>query len=286
MTLGPSRALLPALAVLLAARTALPQPPARSRSASAPHASVEILAGPEAGQGDASVAVRFRLEPGWHIYWRNPGDSGSPPTIDWHLPDGYTVAGTEWPAPERIEAASFVNYGYHGEVTLPARLRLAAAARGRPAVIGATVKWVVCRDVCVPGRGDVQLSVPLAGADGASATSWQTAIDAARRRVPRAAPASWKARAATEADAFVVTIETGRPERAATFFPLEVSQVDDSAPQRFESRPNGFRLTLRKSNQLVALPPALTGVVRLPSGEAYTVSAALGAQAESERRRR
>ncbi len=287
MKLHVARAAACLVAALLVTPAAPAQPVAApSRSAAGPHASVDLLAVAEAGQPDFWLGLRFRLEPGWHIYWQNPGDSGSAPTIDWHLPDGYAAAGTEWPAPDQIDVAGSVNYGYEGEVVLPARVRIAPAARNRPAVVAATVYWVVCRDVCVPGRGNVQIAVPLSAADLASAASWRAAIDAARARVPQPAPASWSARAVSDGDAFVLTVDTGRPEQAASFFPMNVSQVDDSAPRRFESRPRGFRLTLRKSNELVALPPALTGVVRLPSGPAYVVSAPVAAGAGSERRRR
>ncbi len=75
----------------------------------------------EAG-ADTWIGVRFLLEPGWHLYWRNPGDSGTPPMLLWTAPAGVTVGDVEWPAPERIPLGSLVNYGYHGDVD-PARAR-------------------------------------------------------------------------------------------------------------------------------------------------------------------
>ena len=43
-----------------------------------------IAASSAVGEGAAAqFGLEFRLEPGWKIYWRSPGDAGLPPTIDW-----------------------------------------------------------------------------------------------------------------------------------------------------------------------------------------------------------
>src|SRR5512139_3425212 len=136
-------------------------PPARQ--VSAPHVRVELIAdsvAPVKGR-PVWIGVWFVLEPGWHVYWQNPGDSGGPPTIAWHLPRGVTAGDIQWPAPERIEAGPIVNYGYQGEVVLPVPLRVAPeAAAGF--TVGASIKWLVCRDMCLPGKADLELNLPLA----------------------------------------------------------------------------------------------------------------------------
>src|SRR5205823_7777760 len=63
-----------------------------------------------------TVALRLRIEDGWHTYWRNPGDSGLPTTLDWKLPAGFRAAPIEWPAPKALQVAPLVNYGYRGTV--------------------------------------------------------------------------------------------------------------------------------------------------------------------------
>src|ERR1700755_1591095 len=57
------------------------------------------------------VGVRFKIDSDWHIYWKNPGDSGIPPKITWNLPPGFTVGDLQWPVPKRIEVATLINYG-------------------------------------------------------------------------------------------------------------------------------------------------------------------------------
>src|SRR3954471_11897088 len=65
------------------------------------------------------VGVLLKIKPGWHGYWKNPGDSGIATSIDFKLPDGFTVGELQFPVPERIEApGGIVNYGYTNEVML------------------------------------------------------------------------------------------------------------------------------------------------------------------------
>ena len=220
------------------------------------------------------LGVRFVLEPGWHIYWLNPGDSGSPPTVSWRLPDGFGAGPIEWPVPERIPVSSLVNYGYHGSVVLTAGLRAPAGLRVSETIaLGATVKWLICQEVCVPGQTSLDLRLPVRPANQVGPSAHAALIAQARARVPRQAPADWRARAVSDGDVFVVSIETGRPEGEGVFFPLVEIQINDSAPQHVESLERGLRFTLRKSNQLVKVPATLGGVVRLSDGRAFVVAA-------------
>ena len=212
------------------------------------------------------------LEPGWHVYWQNPGDSGGPPTIAWHLPRGVTAGDIQWPAPERIEAGPIVNYGYQGEVVLPVPLRVAPEATAGFAV-GASIKWLVCRDMCLPGKADLELTLPLAADLGATAKSWAALVKGSLDLVPRKAPAAWKATARSEGDRFVIAIDTGKPEKGGVFFPLDADQIDDSAKQEVSLFPRGIRFDMRKSDRLLKLPSMIKGVVSLTSGPAFVITA-------------
>ena len=48
------------------------------------------------------LGLAIEHAPHWHTYWKNPGDSGSPPIIDWKLPAGFTAGDFEWPHPDLI----------------------------------------------------------------------------------------------------------------------------------------------------------------------------------------
>jgi len=262
-----------AIAALLMCPVADAQP-APSRSAGAPHVTVELIADRDhARAGTQWLGLRFALEPGWHIYWQNPGDSGGPPEVRWQMPTGMMTSPIEWPVPRRIVVDGLVNYGYQNTVVLPVRLAVAADAPTSPAVLRATLRWIVCRDICVSGAASVALTWPLAERDRGAVASWSQAIAGARALVPQPAPPAWKAAAVAGKDAFTLDLITGHREEAIIFFPIAVNQVDDSAPQVLTSLARGIRLDLRKSAQLVKDPSALRGVVSFPDGRAFEITA-------------
>jgi thiol:disulfide interchange protein DsbD len=98
-----------------------------------------------------TVALRLKMEPGWHTYWQNPGDSGLPTKIKWTLPEGVTAGDIQWPVPHALPVGPLVNYGYDGEVLLLTELRSAAASTSNaPLPLAARADWLVCKEVCIP----------------------------------------------------------------------------------------------------------------------------------------
>lgn len=73
------------------------------------------------------LAVELTPAPGWHIYWRNPGDSGQPPKIAWTLPPRVSVGATSWPAPQRLSTGGVTTYVYERRATLLVPLRSGGA---------------------------------------------------------------------------------------------------------------------------------------------------------------
>ena len=63
-----------------------------------------------------TYSVKFKLDPGWHTYWKNPGDSGEKTSFEWTLPDGFKIDGPFWPQPEKIPHPPLMTFGYNDEV--------------------------------------------------------------------------------------------------------------------------------------------------------------------------
>ncbi|NTV72859.1 MAG: hypothetical protein HGA66_01445 [Holophaga sp.] len=218
------------------------------------------------------VGLRFELQEHWHIYWRNPGDSGMPPQVRWKLPAGFRAGEIQWPAPERLGSGSVIDFGYPESVVLPVEIQTPANAleAGGTLTVSAEVSWLACKDVCVPGRAEVALSLPVRMVPRPAPES-HALLQEAGSRLPKPLPSGWKAGAVSEKEAFVITV-LGAREAKAWFFPFESDQIDHAAPQTAASVPGGVRLTLRKSGQLARAPARLEGVLRLGSGVAYAVS--------------
>ncbi len=91
-------------------------------------AAVELQPG-----GTAKVGVRFDIDPGWHIYWANPGDSGLATEVIHDLPDGFAVGDVLWPLPvEFAQPGDLAGFGYEGTVVLAAEIRLPGLWLRRP----------------------------------------------------------------------------------------------------------------------------------------------------------
>lgn len=114
--------------------------------------------------GSSWIAVRQDIDPGWHTYWRNPGDAGLATRFDWHLPQGVSAGAVEWPVPEEFSDGTVVNYGYAGRATLLVPLR--ASIRAVAGVATVHVTLLECQHMCIPE--DATLDVDLRAASGSA----------------------------------------------------------------------------------------------------------------------
>ena len=111
-----------------------------------------------------TLGLRLQPEPGWNTYWQYSGDAGVPTTIAWTLPPGFKAGPIQWPLPERItDPGDIVVYGYAENVLLPVKIEVPADLQpGQTVTIRAHATWLVCKDLCVPGKADLTLTLPVA----------------------------------------------------------------------------------------------------------------------------
>jgi len=121
---------------------------------------VRLIAATDAvGDDDTvSLGLQFRLEDGWKVYWRSPGDAGYPPTIDWSGSANLAEAEVLWPLPTRFTVLGFETVGYKHEVVLPIDARLIRT--GEAVEMRASVDYLTCSDICVPVSADLFLDLP------------------------------------------------------------------------------------------------------------------------------
>ena len=169
------------VAMALVVPSAAPAQAAASAWWSTEHGAVRLVAASDAAGQGATVraGLHFRMNEGWKIYWRSPGDAGFPPRPDWTGSRNLTEARLSWPAPERFSVLGLETLGYAGEVVLP--LTLAVREPGKPVALRAKVPYLTCSDICVPYEADLVLALP-AGPESASIE--QGLIETYRARVP------------------------------------------------------------------------------------------------------
>jgi thiol:disulfide interchange protein DsbD len=241
-----------------------------------PHGTVTLISESQSlAPGRAlELGVRFQLEKGWHIYWLNPGDSGQPPRIDWHLPAGITAGEMEWPAPQRIGDANIVDFGYTDAVTLLVPMHASPGLKtAQTATIRGDLRVLVCREICVQGKAALLLSIPVKANVEEPDQQTRELFAAARKSLPRAAPPGWTFRVTGSQDNFVLHANLGRQTKQATFFPVAESQIDNAAPQTITPSARGFEMTLKKSDQLLKPIAQLKGVLVLAPDEAFLIDA-------------
>jgi len=256
----------------------------RAQSPGPPHVDVGLVSDQTAVRPGQTlwVGLQFQLPSGWHIYWINPGDSGEPPKIQWNLPPGFRAGDFLWPYPQRIEAPSIVDYGYANGVVLLAPITAPADLPQHGSVtLGGAVRYLVCREICVPAKANVQLVLPVAAHGGSAASSAASASNASvhalfeqtKQRVPQPAPAAWSARARSAGNEFILSLRIGKPAPQVQFFPLDADVIENSAPQDVRSTAAGIEIHLRKSDQLLKPIARMRGVVVLSGRGAYSVDA-------------
>ncbi len=223
-------------ALLLLFVLALPARAAESVPVTSPRAVATLVSDTDriAPGTPFKVGLRLRMAPGWHTYWRNPGDAGIPPELAFTLPDGATAGPIAWPAPQRQPEGPLMTYGYSGA------LLLAVPVSGPANTVRLHASWLVCKEICVPEEGDFRLDLPT----GAPAASPQAPLfAAAAAALPR--PSPWGAQVAPDGT-LTVTGEgiSAAAVRDAWFIPETGGTINGPAPQPLRVRDGGFSLAL------------------------------------------
>jgi DsbC/DsbD-like thiol-disulfide interchange protein len=148
------------------------------------HAAARLIAGAIIKTDEATIlraGVEIRLDPGWHTYWRDPGDSGVPPTFDFAGSENVKSVTVLWPAPARFPDGAGGHFiGYKGNVIFPLRIVPKEAATGSSIYL--KLAYAVCEKLCIPADANLKLALP-----GMSSANERVLI-AAETRVPRGVP--------------------------------------------------------------------------------------------------
>jgi hypothetical protein len=203
--------------------------------------------------GTVRVALKLKSDPGWHTYWRNPGDAGSATEITWSLPAGVKAGAIEWPAPRVIKEGDVVIFGYEDEVLLPSTIRVPASVKpGETVAVKAATYWVVCREVCIPGETELSLDVKVVA----------TAPPAAAWPPPPAPRPDWSARLAQDDKAIRLTIATkGEQLEDLRFLPHMPGRVPPDAAQSVTSEGPHVILSLVRAPELQQQLDRLDGLL-------------------------
>jgi thiol:disulfide interchange protein DsbD len=221
--------------------------------------------------GTLQTGLVLTMEDKWHVYWVNAGDSGEPPHIKWTLPAGISAGPMQFPVPSRLPLGTLMDFGYENTVAFPVTLTVAATVKPGPIHLDALVDWLVCAQVCIPGKahlglnltvGPVAAPVPSVGALGEALTL-----------VPKPLPGDDTITVMGGQKDFVVTFKNGDRETDAEFYPFDQDVIQNAAEQPIEPQPDGVRIRIPRAAELTKLPAEIHAVLKLSDNESYEFTA-------------
>ena len=171
-----------------------------------------------------------------------------------------------------------MDFGYENEVLFPFTITTDSNAATGPATLDAHVNWLVCREVCIPGKADLEITRTVTDGPGASTPVEPDASLFARlgNNLPRPLPANDKLGFVSTPAGFRLTVLTGQRETQASFFPADQNILSNPAPQNITPTARGFTLELKKDADLKQPPAELRGVLELSGGRAFDIAAKQG----------
>lgn len=226
------------------------------------------------------VGVKLKMEDGWDTYWQNPGDAGLATQINWQLPEGFQAGPIQWPYPEKFTAGGMVGFGYTDSVLLLTKITPPAQLPAEPVELKAEVKWLACKDSCLPGNANLDLTLPVA--DGAPTRNATLAaeFENAKAALPKGVVAQVKAKSGK----ITLSLSPDSKEfESVMFIPEQGEVIDYLAPQEVTMSKGGIEVSMQQLSGSDMLPSELKGVLLFSDKgsnviEALQIDSLLGAQ--------
>ena len=254
----------------------LPAPAALAQASEQRHIATQFIAetdAPAAGS-TVSLAIHMTPEPGWHGYWKNPGDSGMEPAVEWTLPRGAAAGPLEYPVPSRFIFGGLMNYVYEGPYALLLKLEVPEGlAPGTPLPIRGKFDYLVCtKEVCVPESADLALDLKV-GAPGTPPVR-RAAFDGFREALPKPLGSEGRFQWSDGRFRLSIPLPTSMAGEDLYFFPLTDGAIDYAAAQEVTRDGDALIVETKAGGQQ---PSSVEGVLRLRDGYGLSLTALPGA---------
>jgi len=241
----------------------------KTQSGEGPHMRVRLITDQvsSAPGSQITLGVHFIPDPGWHIYWKNAGDSGLPPQFTWRATEGVKIGAPLWPYPEKFINGPLANYGY-GDVLLPFPTTVSSdSVTSRDLTIDLKTEWLVCKDECLPGQATLHLLIPVSAEPGAPSSEAKL-FEETSRRIP--IPLEQVSIAVEEQEKRVVIALIPLLNRLlpsdVTFFPEDRRMIANADPQEVSKDGDALRISLAKDPTRRSEISRIRGVLVSPHG--------------------
>lgn len=220
-----------------------------------------------------TVGLHLKLDPEWHVYWSNPGDSGDTVHLKWTLPEGVKVGPIQWPGPHRIMMpGEIMNFGYEGDLLLPVAISVPSGFSSKSLGLKVKAEWLVCdENMCVPGFVDLELTLPVSADAPKPDARWAAHFEKVSARLPGTAPRG-AITAYESGGKLMLRADLGLAAGAKLeFFPYQARQIEHAAPQPVTRDGGATLLELTTESDLTHL----RGVLVIDHGRTFRVDVAV-----------
>lgn len=262
------------LAALLLVTATLTGAASAQATAESPHAKVTIVFERSAATPDDSFlgALKLELAEGWHVYWRNPGDSGLPPGATWTEMPGIAFGEFRYPVPHAIPLATLMNYGYEDQVVLPFPVTIAGDVKpGSEIPIAGKIEYLICADICIPEEVTLSTTLKIAASVEPDMTG-STIIAETLPHIPVAMTGKATVER-TEKGFRISAVDTGIAGAVAAakeirFFP-DGPEVSNPAKQTVKTGAEGVSIEVVASDFAKEGDQNITGIIAITDGKGF-----------------
>lgn len=216
-----------------------------------------------------TAAIRQRMKPGYHTYWRNPGTVGLATSMKWRLPKGFSAGEIQWQLPELTTMAAYTVWGYEKEALLLVDITPPKSlTTGDKVVLRGEAAWMCCGKQCHPGFQELSLTLPVAN-KAKTNKRLKRAFDRVRAQQPIHSDA-WKIECTTTGEDYTLRI-TPASKKANTnpgairFFDYN-RQISSDKPQILKRDGDSFILKLKAEEHTPDELETLEGILVAENG--------------------
>ncbi len=218
--------------------------------------------------GDSvTLAIVMKPKDGWHDYWLNPADAGTPLELEWDLPEGVTAGQIRAPVPTTLMVGGFMNYVYKRDHAFLVDLKISPdVARGTQLPIAVEARWSACSDrICVP-EGDSFTSALTVG-DGNVAEPDRLRFDKYRQQIPPRIDSNGIFEKHAGTLKLAIPYPASEPLSQVYFFPVNPKLINHSAPQTARRRGDYVIFEIAASDQMRQVPGSVQGLLKTAPGQ-------------------
>lgn len=206
------------------------------------------------------IGLKFIIEKDWHIYWKNPGDSGTAPKLKWEDLKGNQISDFHWPTPSIFPIDPLANYGYEKEVIFPMDVKLS----GKDFEVTGEASWLVCKIECIPGKATLKLKIPIGEEKISFADSKEI-----EKYLSQKAILDHDIAVTLNQDETHFNLKFSSSDidlesfEKAYFFPNNGTYISHAEAQEITKNDLGVELRVKKSDSLVEKPSSIDGILTL-----------------------